>query len=418
MARSADMMLLRNGPAGGHKEAIAELMDGATSISIAVAFLKTSGLQAIIEGLRERLCDGACVEVFVGTDFFHTDPEALRTLLDLSRTDPSLSIQLAKADPRSTFHPKLYLGVGDRQARVVVGSANLTGGGLGGNEEVSVRCLLGLDDPLLTHLRNVFDDYRAGERCEELDAVLLGRYRRAHKIAQDAKRRVDKEIAATTAADASDFDLGALGSLFAEFSADPDQVAALARRARNLKRARAVQRRIADMTEGGRLRKAEIATFTDLFRDLVTSGDGHRHLWHSGDIHRRGQAAISQPEETIALFELGRKASRLDPADGYALMREPAGKIAGVGINMVSEILCTFSPRRYAVFNGNTAQALRHIGADPPRTVGLFAPRSYARVCETVEAVRRRIGASDLSETDAFLNWIYYNKIKGAGATS
>ena len=89
-----------------------------------------------------------------------------------------------------------------------------------------------------------------------------------------------------------------------------------------------------------------------------------------------------------------------------------SGAIEGVGINMVSEILCTFAPDRYAVFNGNTAEALRAIGAESPNAGSLFSPAAYARVCGIVSAVRERIGGNDLSDTDAFLNWIYQEKVK------
>jgi hypothetical protein len=146
----------------------------------------------------------------------------------------------------------------------------------------------------------------------------------------------------------------------------------------------------------------------------VTRGDNHQHLWHSGDIHRRGQAALKQPKKTIALFALAKSAAKLPVEEGYGLIRKPAGEIKGVGINMVSEILCTFAPTRYAVFNGNTAAALRVIGADLPNAGSLFSPAAYKRVCSVIDAVRERIGASDLSEADAFLNWIYQEKVKGA----
>ena len=108
-------------------------------------------------------------------------------------------------------------------------------------------------------------------------------------------------------------------------------------------------------------------------------------------------------------------AAQLPPVEGYAQLRAPAGKIDGVGINMVTEILCTFAPKRYAVFNGNTADALRVVGADPPKSVTLFSADAYARVCGVVESIRRRIGGEDLSDADAFLNWIYQKKVKPSG---
>lgn len=402
---------MRNGVPIDHLKALDEIIDRATSISVAVAFLKSKGLGRIIGTLTRRLNAGVEVEIFVGTDFCQTEPMALRELLILSKRHLKLTVWAAKPDARSTFHPKIYLGVDGNAARVMVGSANLTGGALSGNEEISLVWEVGLDHPLVTDLQNVFGSYRANGRCEELDDIVLEQYRRRFKVAEDAKKRVEKEIAAS---DSGFFDLAKLLSLYNEFSQDPDEAKALEKRRRDRRAALTVQRRIAGMSAIEKLSKEDRANFNTLFRDLVTSGDGHRHLWHSGDIHRRGQAALSDPRGTIALFSLAQTYSRLPPEQGYARLRAPAGKIDGVGINMVSEMLCTFAPKRYAVFNGNTADALRVVGADPPKSVTLFSPIAYARVCGVVEAVRRRIGGENLSDADAFLNWIYQKKVKPA----
>ncbi|GGB39822.1 hypothetical protein GCM10011380_31670 [Sphingomonas metalli] len=404
-------LLVRNDGSGPHLDALERVIDGAIQIAIAVAFVKSKGLGRIVGGLKKRLGAGAAIEMFVGTDFCVTEPRALKDLLDLAKSQPKLTVLVAKPDARATFHPKSYLGVGAKGARAMVGSANLTGGALQTNEELSVLWDMHLADPLLAELRAVFDGYRANPRFEPLDGVVLDRYRRRFKTAGEVKSRIEKEIAAY---DADAFDLATLASLHAEFSSDREEVLALERRRRDRKAALVVQRQIARMAKIRRLSAHDRETFEGLFRDLVTSADGHRHLWHSGDIHRRGQEALSDPVATIALFELAAKVAAQPPEQGYAKVRKPAADIGGVGINMVSEILCTFAPKRYAVFNGNTAAALRAIGADPPRSVTLFSAEAYARACGVVEAVRRRIGADDLSDADAFLNWIYQNKVKPA----
>ena len=402
---------MRNGVSIDHMKALDELIDRANNISVAVAFLKSKGLGRIIGTLTRRLDAGAEVEIFVGTDFCQTEPMALKELLKLSKRYRKLTVWAAKPDARSTFHPKTYLGVDRKVARVMVGSANLTGGALSGNEEISLVWEVGLDHPLVADLKDVFGNYRTNGRCEELDDIVLEQYRRRFKIAEDAKKRVEKEIEAS---DSGFFDLAKLQSLHNEFSQDPHEISALEKRRQDRRAALSVQRRIAAMSAIEKLSKEDLASFNTLFRDLITSGDGHHHLWHSGDIHRRGQAALSDPRSTIALFSLAQTASKLPPEQGYARLRAPAGKIEGVGINMVSEMLCTFAPKRYAVFNGNTAEALRAVGAAPPKSVTLFSPIAYARVCNVVEAVRRRMGGEDLSDTDAFLNWIYQKKVKPA----
>lgn len=272
-----------------HLKALNKILGPATSITIAVAFLNSKGLGRIVEMLRQRLTAGAVVEMFVGTDFCQTEPKALKELLTLSIRYPKLTLWIAKPNGRSTFHPKIYLGVEGKTAHVMIGSANLTGGALGGNEEISLVWEVATGHPVVTDLQVVFLGYRNGDRCEELDEIVLEQYRRRFKIAEDAKKRVEKEIAES---DSENFDLGKLLSLHAEFSKDRDEAKALEKRRRDRRAALNVQRKIAEMAESAKLSDEDRANFNTLFRDLVTSGDGHRHLWHSGDIHRRGQEAL------------------------------------------------------------------------------------------------------------------------------
>lgn len=403
--------IVRNASPKDHLDAMSEVFHGASKISIAVAFLKLAGLQKVASMIQARLNAGTKIDIFVGRDFCLTEPAALDELLKLSTRYSSLAVLVAKVEPRSTFHPKVYLGIDDNEARLLVGSANLTGGALAANHELSVLSILGLADPLVSEVQAVFDDFRRSDRFEVLDSLVLERYRLVFKAAESAKRRLERELASSAT---EMFDLARLNALHQEFLQNDIEMKALKRRRRDRKSASLVQRKIAKLHKVSPLSPRNRADFETHFRNLVTRGDNHKHLWHSGDIHRRGQAALKQPKKTIALFALAESAAKLPVEEGYGLIRARAGEIKGVGINMVSEILCTFAPTRYAVFNGNTAAALRMIGADPPNGGSLPSPTAYKRVCSVVDAVRERIGASDLSEADAFLNWIYQEKVKGA----
>jgi len=411
----ASYRLVRNVSPKDHLDALAEVLGKSTKISIAVAFLKSAGLTKVDPLLQARLKAGAEMEIFIGRDFCLTQPVALDDLLKLTKRYSSLKVFVAKAEARSTFHPKLYLGIGEKEARILIGSANLTGGALAANHEISVLSTQNLNDTLVTQVEAVFADYRGNDRFEVLDSLVLERYRLLFKIAEDAKRRVERELAASGA---EMFDLNRLTVLHQEFLQNKREIGALKRRRGDRKSAYLIQRKIAKMHALPTLSPRDRADFETHFRNLVTRGDNHKHLWHSGDIHRRGQAALKQPRKTIALFALAEAAAKLPIDEGYGLIRAPAARIEGVGINMVSEILCTFAPTRYAVFNGNTAAALRVIGAGPPNAGNLFSPAAYVRVCNMIDAVRERIGASDLSEADAFLNWIYQCKVKKGGAGS
>ena len=96
--------------------------------------------------------------------------------------------------------------------------------------------------------------------------------------------------------------------------------------------------------------------------------------------------------------------------EGYTLMREAAKAIPGVGVNMVTEILCTYAPKRFAVFNGNTSSALRTLGFAAPAnpTLQSVSSAKYAAICRTIDALRARIGGDDFTDADAFLNWVYF----------
>jgi hypothetical protein len=77
---------------------------------------------------------------------------------------------------------------------------------------------------------------------------------------------------------------------------------------------------------------------------------------------------------------------------------------------MATEMLCTFAPTRYAIYNGNTVGALGALGIETARYAQFHAisPARYDQLCETIKALGSRIGTADLSEADAFLNWIYF----------
>ena len=77
------VILVSNANSPDHAASIRALFDGADDIRIAVAFLKRAGAEFIVPILERQLIAGATVDVFVGTDFFHTDPCALKKLLAL-----------------------------------------------------------------------------------------------------------------------------------------------------------------------------------------------------------------------------------------------------------------------------------------------------------------------------------------------
>src|SRR5882672_6411773 len=85
---------------------------------ILVAFARLSGVVRLLPEFRAWRARRHRIEAIVGIDLFGTSREALEVMLDeldavyITRT----------ADESCTFHPKMYLFEGERQARAIVGS--------------------------------------------------------------------------------------------------------------------------------------------------------------------------------------------------------------------------------------------------------------------------------------------------------
>ena len=104
---------------------------------MAVAFARLSGVVRIVPSLREFRERGGVAEAVLGIDLLGTSHEALSVLLE----ELNAVYITHTPDPLCTFHPKMYLFDGRRAARAIVGSHNLTSGGL----ETNYECGLAVD---------------------------------------------------------------------------------------------------------------------------------------------------------------------------------------------------------------------------------------------------------------------------------
>ncbi len=133
-----------------------ELLDSGDyhTLIIMVAFAKNSGVLRIKDSLERFRTRGGTVNVYVGVDLGGTSYEALTALL--LHTD---SLNVVHSERGQTFHSKIYLLLGEDQGLMVVGSHNLTGGGLWTNFESSVFIPVGGADASETRTLGAMDDY-------------------------------------------------------------------------------------------------------------------------------------------------------------------------------------------------------------------------------------------------------------------
>ncbi len=112
--------------------AVRSTLDSAEDVFLCVAFVHEKGLRLLqteLERLRRRKVRA---RLLVTTTFQTTTPAALSMAAGLG-----MNVRVLNPSAGRTFHPKLYLGNAETEARAVIGSANLTGG-LFANIEVAV----------------------------------------------------------------------------------------------------------------------------------------------------------------------------------------------------------------------------------------------------------------------------------------
>jgi len=138
-------MELMNQPFNGQLgNQLLKLLDSPSynTLNIVVAFAKNSGVLRIKDSLEKFRERGGKVHAYVGVDLGVTSYEALSNLLLC--TD---SLNVVHAEKGQTFHTKIYQFLGKEKGMIVVGSHNLTGGGLWTNFESSAHISVDMSDP-------------------------------------------------------------------------------------------------------------------------------------------------------------------------------------------------------------------------------------------------------------------------------
>lgn len=145
--------LLVNNENADHQSVIVQRLATAKRFDCMVAFAKASGFRALRHELERALARGLKARFAVGLNFYLTEPTVLWQLFRMS----GHNLQLYLSRSSATFHPKIYAISTGGAGMVVIGSANLTQGGLQDNHEASVL----VEDQQGTLTRSVarhFDD--------------------------------------------------------------------------------------------------------------------------------------------------------------------------------------------------------------------------------------------------------------------
>jgi HKD family nuclease len=132
---------------------LTQKMEDSIDIRMAVAFVSRRGLSLIDSSMNYILSKKVNLEFLIGLDMRTTEPEALKYIYNLSKDYNNITLYCyASLEQSSIYHPKLYILKGAKTITSIIGSSNLTIGGLKKNIEVNIVVTIDEQDEILSEI--------------------------------------------------------------------------------------------------------------------------------------------------------------------------------------------------------------------------------------------------------------------------
>lgn len=376
----------------------------ANRIDMAVAFLNDRGLSLVEDELQAALDRGCAVRLFVGTDFYLTDPKTLRRLQRSFKQQGRSELFLVGQNPKAIFHPKVYVVEKSEEIIAIVGSANLTGGGLSDNQEACCVFSAPLGSEIQDRFQLLFAQYESAEDVREATIWEIERYAAEHrafrKQVKTAERQAYEEIGSIPKLDEDK-----LRAHLAEYRANEQQQADYQVRLINYQEARELLDQLASSSVTNE------AQFRAIWERLIGSASVDR-VWHSDYMYRRGHEAVQNFAEVCRMVKAIRDNENLSPRKLFELGQQHASRIRGLGVNALTEMMNTYYPDECAVLNKNPWTSLRYFGLSAFPEPGFFRGHHYERFNNVIAYIKDLCGFESMGQADHFLNFVYWGYAK------
>ena len=162
------------------------------TLDIAVAWVRASGMAYLSERLANFLQHGGRLSVIVGIDLHNTTREGLQALLELERFG-HCETYVYHNEAGSVFHPKLYLFRNEEEARLIVGSNNITESGLYVNVEAGLQVDTDVNATVIAQALDALSSWKDTESrlAVRLDADFLAQLSRGGYVPDEAAARAE-----------------------------------------------------------------------------------------------------------------------------------------------------------------------------------------------------------------------------------
>ncbi|WP_434797355.1 DEAD/DEAH box helicase [Terrisporobacter vanillatitrophus] len=140
------------------------------SFYFSVAFINYSGLQLLLDTLKEVEDKNVKGKIITTTYLNFTEPKALERIQEFENIDMKIFI----ADNKVGFHTKVYIFENEDDYKIIIGSSNLTQSALKSNVEWNVKVLSKEGAPFIEHVLKEYDNL--WDMSSELNDDVLQRY--------------------------------------------------------------------------------------------------------------------------------------------------------------------------------------------------------------------------------------------------
>jgi HKD family nuclease len=397
MARKQKVELFLNDSDRDHMNEIKAMFENTESFDCLVAFARNSVWDEIKVPLHNALKRGMKARFAIGLNFYHTDPRLLRKLFKLQKT---YSVQLFISNDSSTFHPKIYAFKQTDVCNVIIGSANLTLGGLAYNHEASVL----INDPkraMMSSVTAYFNDLIEHDAIVPASKARIDEYAREHEIYTAWAKLSRQQAKRAIARGGESLDLlSAKLKLMKEGGKNSPFEEQLKIRRKNLA---LVQEQLRSMSV---LNSSSKSDFLMNFEKLI-------NLFISGGLHR-GKTKIAR-QRKIFIQAIGAilDNQKLSPNENFSSLHKYFLKIDRAGINLLTEILHSLDNKRFAIMNKNAISGMKLAGYDKYPQQPLKSNVSgadYQLYCDQAKSLYKKLGLRNFTELDALFNYIYWNE--------
>lgn len=341
------------------------------------------------------------VEFFCGLDQYISEPSALQMVYRLFKTG-NAKLFLVEL-PSGNFHPKMYCFFESGLLHLVIGSANVTGGGLAKNAEISISFAISEDDPIAKEVKQ-FRQTILDAGAEEANPWNLSQYARKHKIIDLKRRKAEKE-AFKEISHTRFWKLGEIEKQLDVYKSDAEGAERFAYRLATYVKAKDALTQICSR------RLTSPAAFLALYGPLVgVRGEGQ--LWFSSGLQRGKNKVAKRYKEVIRLIREIRANISKSPEEVFAIALRMGRSIDGMGANTITEIMHTFEPRKFPILNVRPLVTLEYFGHATFSSPNSFHPADYAAFTEQEEFIREHCKFKAVAQVDHFLDFVYSRQAK------